>query len=224
MRRHLQTFLFGGCSIFSFLTAFPAFAQGPSTSPPPGSSLQQGDRRIDPVTGVEYQRQVRTVETPVVKSQLESKVVTISRPELVTETVPVTNNYWTPVVRYEWQPYWRGLWNPFTPATLEYRYVPQTRWEPRSETYQQVRTATRWVSEQKVVQEPRLVTSIEKKQVEDWVAVSRPQGSYPQQDSQRFATPQPTPTRTAGLPPTILDPYSTRPSYGSWSNGGTIFR
>lgn len=224
MRRFLQTFLFGGYSLFSFLTTSPALAQGPSTSPPPGSPLFQGDRRVDPVTGVEYQRQVRTVETPVVKSQLDSKVVTFSRPEVVSETVPVTNNYWTPVVRYEWQPYWRGLWNPFTPATLEYRYVPQTRWEARSETYQQVKTSTRWVSEQKVVQEPRLVTSIEKKQVEDWVAVARPQNSYPQQGSQRLAAPQSTPTRTAGLPPTVLDPYSTRPTYGSWSSGGTILR
>jgi hypothetical protein len=243
MRRYFQTFLVGGTTLFPLLSTNPVLAQQPSPQyPAPHPS--PGERRIDPATGIEYERQVRTIETPVVKSQLESKTVTISRPEVVTETVPVTSNYWTPVVRHEWQPYWRGLWNPFTPATLEYRYVPQTRWEQRSDTFHQVKTATRWVSEQKVIQEPRLVTSIEKRQVEDWVAVSRPLDSRlanqapanraPSTNLQPIPSspgngqlaplPQATTTRTAGLPPTVLDPYSTRPAYGSWSNGGTIFR
>ncbi len=131
------------------------------------------NRHYDPATGITYERQIRTVDQPTVETVMESKVVTYSRPELVTETEPVTRNYWTPVVQYEWQPRWRGLWNPFTPATLEYQYVPQTRWEARSETYSRLKSSTRWISEQRVTNEPRLVTSIKKQQVEEWVAVGR---------------------------------------------------
>lgn len=189
---------------------------------------QDPNLRVDPNTGMRYQRKFRTVQRPVTETKLESKVVTISRPEVVTEAEPVVTTYYSPVVRHGWQPRWKGLWNPFTAPTLAYEYVPLTSWEARSETTQRLKTSTRWVAEQKVVQEPKLVTAIQEDQEEYWVAVGpdptfRPQtysppgvpynsgtqvASLPASASSR---PQPTrPAISGGMPPTVLDPYSTR--------------
>jgi hypothetical protein len=221
-----------GCWVaFCSSTMFAQLANGQAPS---------SNRHYDPATGITYERQIRTVDQPTVETVMESKVVTVSRPEVVTETEPVTRNYLTPVVQYEWQPRWRGLWNPFTPATLEYQYVPQTRWETISETYSRLKSSVRWTTEQRVVKEPRLVTSIKKQQVEEWVAVGQ---SLPNSSTRVASLPTGTPANAnstlrpmstlpsgtsasgirpglpGGMRPTVLDPYSTR-TYSS----GSIFR
>ena len=190
---------------------------------------QDPNIHVDPNTGMRYQRKFRTVQKPVTETKMESKVVTISRPEVVTETEPVVTTYYAPVVRHAWQPRWKGLWNPFTPATLTYEFVPQTNWEARSETVHRLRTSTRWVSEQKVVQEPKLVTAMQENQEEYWVAIGPdpnfratqygipgngyPSGtqvaSLPSTSSSNVVRPT-RPEISGGMPPTVLDPYSTR--------------
>lgn len=191
---------------------------------------QDPNIKVDPNTGMRYRRQFRTVQKPVTETKLESKVVTISRPEVVTEAEPVVTTYYSPVVRHSWQPRWKGLWNPFTPPTLAYEFVPQTNWEARSETTHRLKTSTRWVAEQKVVQEPKLVTAIQQDQEEYWVAIGPDPNYVPSgygapgipasARTQVAALPAPSagmrnlqPTRpeiSGGMAPTVLDPYSTR--------------
>lgn len=179
------------------------------------------DTILDPVTGIRYRREYRTVKRPIAETRMEEKVVTVSRPETVSSVEPVTRTYFTPVVRYDWQPRWHGVWNPFTPATLAYHYVPQTQWEARTDTYNQTKSSTRWVAEQRVVTEPRLVTRIEEQQEEVLVAVDRVPTSGTQVASlspstglspisQTYAAPAVAPVIRGGMAPTVLDPYSTR--------------
>lgn len=195
---------------------------------------QDPNIKTDPNTGMRYRRQFRTVQKPVTETKLESKVITISRPEMVTESEPVVTTYYSPVVRHSWQPRWKGLWNPFTPPTLAYEFVPQTNWEARRETKHRLTTSTRWVAEQKVVQEPKLVTAIQEDQEEYWVAIGPDPNFAPpafntpgisaSSRTQVAALPAPSsgmrslqPTRPAisgDMAPTVLDPYSTR-SYGT---------
>lgn len=149
------------------------------------TTAQDSSLYTDPQTGIQYRKQVRTVERPLVETRMEEKVVTYARPEVVTELEPATRTYFTPVVRYDWQPRWHGLWNPFSAPTLAYHYVPQTQWEARTETYSRYKTSTRWIAENRTVQEPKMVTTMQREQVVDWVAVGRvnpqsvPASSFP---------------------------------------------
>lgn len=201
----------------------------------------------DPATGIVYRKQYKTVERPVVETRMEQKVVTVSTPETVSELEPVSQTYFTPVVRYGLEPRWHGLWNPFTPATLAYHYVPRTQWEARTETYNRVKSSTRWVAEQRVVNEPTRVVRMEQRQQEELVAVgvTNPSGTPgigPSTSGTQVAS-LPTsaglsaistgpvtyvapPIRTeirGGMAPTVLDPYSTRVNVAR-SPGGTFFR
>jgi hypothetical protein len=207
-----------------------AFQAGLGSGEFSGSSAHAQDPNIrtDASTGIRYQRQFRTVNTPVAQTQMENKVVTISRPEVVTETEPVTSTYFTPVVRYGWRPRWKNTWNPFVPATLAYEFAPETTWEARSETTNRLKTSTRWVAKEEVIQEPKLVTGMRQEQVEDWIALGPDPNFRPGQTAgtqianlpapSRMTTPrlstttQPTrPEISGGMPATDLtDPYSTR--------------
>ncbi|WP_164103991.1 hypothetical protein [Candidatus Laterigemmans baculatus] len=194
----------------------------------------------DPTTGIVYRKEFKTVERPVVETRMEQKVVTVSTPQTVNELEPVSQTYFTPVVRYGVEARWHGLWNPFKPATLAYHYVPQTQWEARTETYNRVKTSTRWVAEQRVVNEPTRVVRMEKQQEEQLVAVgvTNPSTSQTQVASLppsaglttistgpvTYVAP---PVRTeirGGMAPTVLDPYSTRVNVARSPGGTTFFR
>lgn len=215
----------------------------------PEANAQSGQVVTDPETGIRYQRRYRTEEQPVVEQRTEPRVVTTMRPETVTEMESVQQTYFAPVVRYDWEPRWHNVWNPFVPATLGYHYRPRMQWEPRVQTYQRPKTTTRWVAEKRVVQESRLVTAMQQRQVEEWVAIGPGRsgaGVAPQvlpgdgtrmvqhraaatgltpASSARVASRNPSvpPARPSGdrMQPTVLgaDPYRTTPAYG-----GTIYR
>jgi hypothetical protein len=189
---------------------------------------QDPNIRVDN-TGMMWRRQFRTVQKPVTETKLEPKMMAVSRPEVVTETEPVTTTYFTPVVRHTWQPRWKGMWNPFAPPTLAYELAPETTWQARSETLHRTKTSTRWVTENKVIQEPKLVTTIQENQEEYWVAIGPADAnpakrgslnsstqvgtqvaSLPASASQPRTKQPGRPENSGGMPPTVLDPYSTR--------------
>ena len=179
-------------------------------------SGQDSNYQVDPVSGQRYERRVRMVERPTVEVQNQTREVTVSRPETVTELESVQHTYFTPVVRYGWQPRWHNVWNPFAAPTLAYHFVPHTQWEARTETYQRPRTSTRWITKRELVNEPRLVTSIRQERVEELVPVGgRAAPAAVTSSPSRVAT------RPGAMPATVLgnDPYSTR-SYG----GVTVYR
>jgi hypothetical protein len=222
-----------GTCLFAIATAGAA-EQGRAQTPNQAQN-QNPNIHVDPTTGMRWRREYRTVSKPVTETRMESKVVTISRPQVVTETEPVATTYYTPVVRHAWKPRWKGTWNPFAAPTLAYEFVPETSWEARSEIVHRVRSSTRWVAEQKVVQEPTLVTAIQQDQEEHWVAIGpdpsvRPTGLPPQTQvaslpapsipaSARVATQPTRPEISGGMPPTVLGTYGT-PIYSTT----TIYR
>lgn len=194
------------------------------------ASAEETNLITDPATGIVYRKEYKTVERPVVETRMEQKVVTVSTPQTVSELEPVSQTYFTPVVRYGLEPRWHGVWNPFVPDTLAYHYVPRTQWEARTETYNRVKTSTRWVAEQRVVNEPTRVVRMEKQQKEELVAVGVTTPSRaPNISGTQVASLPPSaglttistgpvtyvapPIRTeirGGMAPTVLDPYSTR--------------
>jgi hypothetical protein len=58
---------------------------------------------------------------------------TVYTPRTTTEYHPTSRTVYTPVTEYQWEPYLANRWNPFSSPSVQYRYVPRTRWEMRSE-------------------------------------------------------------------------------------------
>src|SRR5690606_9965541 len=71
----------------------PAGAQGSSTV-----------YYTDPETGIVYRKVHRTIERPVVETQVKAQESTVYRPETVVEVRPETRTVYSPVVSYGWEP------------------------------------------------------------------------------------------------------------------------
>lgn len=115
----------------------------------------------DPNTGIVYRQSMRTVERPVVETQVETRQQTVYRPKTVTENRPETRTYYTPVVEYQWTPKVHGRWNPFRKPTVAYHHVPVTSWERRDDVVNRTTTRTQWVAENRTVEVPRRVVRME---------------------------------------------------------------
>lgn len=155
-----------------------AFAQSPAANP--NSQLY-----TDPATGIIYRPVRRTIERPVVQTEVTPQESTIYRPETVVEVTPETRTVYTPVVSYGWEPRVRGRWNPFVQPTLQYEHVPRTHWEARSETVERRQTRTNWVTERRSVDVPRQVVKIQREEKLDYEPVGRvPQQATPPNSAQ----------------------------------------
>lgn len=154
--------------------AVAAFAQAPAAA---GSSPYY----TDPATGIVYRKVHRTIERPVVQTEVTPQESTIYRPETVVEVTPETRTVYTPVVSHGWEPRVRGRWNPFVQPTLQYEHVPRTHWEARSETVERRQTRTHWVTERRRVEVPQQVVRMQREQKVDYEAVGRvaPQQATP---------------------------------------------
>ena len=138
------------------------------------ASAQQGPGYYtDPATGYVYRRVTRTIERPVVETQMQTRQQTIYRPQTVTETRPETKTVYTPVVEYRWEPRLEGRWNPFRQPRIAYHYVPHTNWEARSQTVQRTTRRTQWVAEKREVTVPQRLTRIEREQKTEYELVGR---------------------------------------------------
>lgn len=164
-------------------TGPPAQANSPGQTGPGGDAASGNSPSYytDPSTGIVYQKVHRTVERPVVTTEMTTQESTVYRPDTVVDVTPETRTLYTPVVSYNWEPRWRGRWNPFVHPTLHYEPVARTHWEARSETVQRRQTRTQWVAEQRRVEVPRQVMRIEREEKVDYLAVGRvaPPGNQP---------------------------------------------
>lgn len=127
----------------------------------------------DPTTGMVYRQVKRTVDRPVVETNVEKRQQTIYRPQTVTETKPESRTVYSPVVEYKWEPRMHGRWNPFQKATIAYHHVPETRWEARNEVVQRTNTRTEWVAEKRTVEVPKQVVRMQREQKVDYEPVGR---------------------------------------------------
>jgi hypothetical protein len=86
--------------------------------------------------GVTYRETHRIVKQPVSETQYVDHPYTVYSEQVSTELQPNNRTVYTPVTEYTWEPYMAGRWNPFTSPHVEYRYVPHTRWDVRTEQTQ----------------------------------------------------------------------------------------
>ena len=184
-----------------------------------GQTPSPGDVRY--FNGTPHRYQVETVQQPYTEQRTVQREETVTRPRTTTEWDSVQETYYAPVVRYDWQPRWHHVWNPFVPATLAYHYTPRMQWEPRIQTVQLPRTATRWVQEKRLVDVPQMVAGTREVQRGRWVAMAPESNAA---STTRVATAPSTSnsqTFRGAMPVTNLgtDPYS-RQTYSA----PTIFR
>ncbi len=144
----------------------------------------------DPATGVVYQKIHRTVERPVLATEMTTQENTVYRPDTVVDVIPETRTSYTPVVRYDWEPRWRGRWNPFVQPTLQYEPVARTHWEARNETVERRQTRTTWVAERRREEVPRQVMRVQREDRPYYQAVGRV-APQPQASGHAYAQGQP---------------------------------
>jgi hypothetical protein len=137
------------------------------------SVLAQSGYYTDDATGIVYQQVTRTIDRPVVETQVEQKEQTVYRPQTVTESTPQMRTIYTPVVEYNWEPRVHGRWNPFQSPTIAYHHVPRARWEAKSEVVQRTSTRTEWVAETRTIEVPRNLVRMQREQKVDYHPVGR---------------------------------------------------
>ena len=127
----------------------------------------------DPATGIVYRKVTKTIETPVVETQVRTSEQTVFRPQTITETRPHTRTVYSPVLEYKWEPRLYGRWNPFRPPTVGYQHVPHTTWEARNEVVHRTNTRTEWVAEKRTVEVPTRIVKMQREQKVDFEPVGR---------------------------------------------------
>jgi hypothetical protein len=127
----------------------------------------------DPATGVVYRKVQRTIERPVVETQVRTQESTVYRPETVVSTRPETRTVYTPVVSYGWEPRLTNRWNPFSQPTVVYEHKPRTHWETRSETVNRQEVQTNWVAEHRKVDVPQQVVRMQREEKTDYEPVGK---------------------------------------------------
>ncbi len=94
------------------------------------------------------------VSRPVTETHVVENQYTVHTPRTITEYQPSARNVYTPVTEYQWEPYLANRWNPFSSPSVQYRYVPRTRWEMRTEQVHVPVTRQEFVAEQRVSRTP----------------------------------------------------------------------
>lgn len=148
---------------------------------PAGAQASATGEYVDPETGIVYRKVHRTIERPVVETQVRAQESTVYRPETVVEVRPETRTVYSPVVTYGWEPRLKNRWNPFMQPTVQYEHVPRMHWEARSETVERRQTRTNWVAEHRRVDVPQQVVKIQREEKVDLEPVGRvaPQEATP---------------------------------------------
>jgi hypothetical protein len=121
--------------------------------------------------GVTYRETRQTTQHPLVTTEMQSRQQTVWRPRVTSETREVTRNWYVPITEYSWQQRWERGWNPFAPPVLTQRYLPQTRWELRSDTVRAPVNRYDYVQESATVQSPVTVQRFAERQIITRVAV-----------------------------------------------------
>jgi len=130
LRGFLPTILLSPVMLLGFSPAFRSSAWGQGAAAAGSGAAYY----TDPATGIVYRKVHRTIERPVVQTEVKQQESTIYRPETIVSVTPETRTVYAPVVTHNWEPRVRGRWNPFMQPKLEYEHVPRTHWESRTET------------------------------------------------------------------------------------------
>lgn len=176
LRGFLAAILLSPATSLAVNSVFCSSACGQTTAAGSGSPYY-----TDPATGIVYRKVHRTIERPVVHTEVKQQESTIYRPETVVSVTPETRTVYTPVITHNWEPRVRGRWNPFVQPKLEYEHVPRTHWEARTETVERRQTQTNWVTERRRVDVPQQVVKIQREERIDYEPVGRvaPQQAVP---------------------------------------------
>lgn len=126
------------------------------------------------VNGVKYKEIRETVRRPTSKTEYEERQQTVYRQKVTTDTRQSHFTVYVPITHYRWEAYQTGVFNPFVPVRTAYRWVPFTRWEPRTTTLDVPVTQQQWVPETKTVKVPVRTLMFEEKEEVRRVAVSTP--------------------------------------------------
>jgi hypothetical protein len=171
---------------------------------------QQTQQVVGP-DGRTYQETKHTYTRVTPETQYIDQPYTVYTPRSTTEYHASTRTLYSPVTEYQWEPYLANRWNPFSSPSVQYRYVPRTRWEIRNE---QVHVP---VTRQDYVQETRTQrVAVQSNRLEDVehttrVAVRQP-GSDPFGSGSAIAS-RPQVGSTGQLP---NDPPRTANSTSGW--------
>lgn len=93
---------------------------------------------------------------------------TVYTPRTTTEYHASARTVYTPVTEYQWEPYLANRWNPFGSPSVQYRYVPRTRWEMRNEAVHVPITRSELIPETRTQR-----VAIQKYRVEDVTTTTR---------------------------------------------------
>jgi hypothetical protein len=127
----------------------------------------------DPATGVVYRKVQRTIERPIVETQMRTQESTVYRPETVVTSRPESRTVYNPVVSYGWEPKMTNRWNPFSQPTIVYQHTPRTHWEARTETIDRREAVTNWVAETRKVDVPQQIVRIQREEKVDYEPVGK---------------------------------------------------
>jgi hypothetical protein len=109
----------------------------------------------NPQNGQQYRVTGRQlVSRPVTETRVVENQYTVHTPRTITEYQPSSRTVYSPVTEYQWEPYMANRWNPFTSPSVQYRYVPRTRWEMRTEQVHIPVTRQELVAEQRISRTP----------------------------------------------------------------------
>mgnify|MGYP005831803287 CR=1 FL=1 len=139
-----------------------------------GATVVADEVRYVEQDGITYRETRRTCYRPVTETQCRETTTTVWRTEYATEMREIQRTVWQPVTEYQWESSWVGRWNPFVEPRLEWRLMPRTRWEQRTEIVRQPVVVARWAPETRSVSQPLTVTRYVPEEVITRVAVSGP--------------------------------------------------
>lgn len=124
--------------------------------------------------GTTYREIVQTVKTPVSETTYQTHTEKFYQERVTTEMQQSERTYYTPVTEYSWEAYTPFSINPFAPPRIAYRWVPRTRWEPRTETVQTPVTRRELVPAERTVSRPVTTLRMVEQQQVTRVAVAPP--------------------------------------------------
>jgi hypothetical protein len=131
-------------------------------------------RYVQDPNGATVRETRRTVKRPVSETQIVENQSTVYTDRVTTEYQPSTRTLYSPVTEYAWEPYLANRWNPMASPSVQYRYVPHTRWEMRTEETQVPVTRRELVPETRISRVPVTATRFVDEEQISRVAVSNP--------------------------------------------------
>lgn len=137
-----------------------------------GSGISADEVRYYEKDGITYREVRQTVQKRVPEIIQEDRTQTVYREECVTEMRDVVRTRWVPVTEYQVEERLVGRWNPLVRPYFQYRTVPRTRWELRSETVQVPVVCRKLVPETRVVRVPTTRWRTVEEEIVSRVAVS----------------------------------------------------